>query len=151
MIKRPVILKNLLLLSCLILYSFTTQLEPLYFSGPEESVKIITQLLRTEDWATLSAYYHIPDQDQQLLDSLLSGDYFIRKERPEAAHPAGFWRYRHPFSPGFSYSWHETIKEDLIKVHLVIEIDQGQGMIQTGMDSFLLIKFKEGYKLLPEE
>jgi len=125
--------------------------ENLYFSGPEKSVEIITQLLRTEDWATLSAYYHIADQDQQLLDSLLSGDYFIRKERPEAAHPAGFWRYRHPFSPGFSYSWHETIEEDLIKVHLIIEIDQGEGMIQKGEDYFLLGKFKEGYKLLLEE
>ena len=126
-------------------------MQNLFFPSPETSVEIITQLLKSEDWKTLSSYYYLDDGNQALIDSLLSGDYFIRRKRPDVAHPGGFWKYKHPFSPGFTYSSHEQIAEDIIKVHLTIEIDQGDGMIQTGWDSFVLKKFHKGYKLLPEK
>jgi len=148
---KSVIVNKILLLFCLILNSFTIQLQDLYFRSPQESVEIITQLLKSEDWKTLSSYYSFEVQDDELLDSLKSGDYFIRKERPEVSHPGGFWKYRQPFPPGFTYSYQETIAEDIIKVHLEIEIDQGEGMIQRGQDSYLLKKLEKGYQLLPEE
>ena len=45
---------------------------------------------------------------------------------------------------------HTQIKENLIKVNLIIEIDQGEGLTQVGKASFLLKKFHEGYKIMPE-
>ena len=131
--------------------SFTAQVQNLFFTSPEASVEIITQLLINEDWSTLSGYYHLDDRNEGLIDSLLSGDYFIRKEMPEVAHPGGFWKYKQPFSPGFTYSSHEQISNALIKVNLTIEIDQGDGMIQVGRESYLLKEFKEGFKLLPDQ
>ncbi len=144
-------MNKIFLVFCLILNSYTSQLQDLYFSSPRESVEIIAQLLSNEEWVTLSSYYLTRDMDKELVDSLVSGDYFIREERPEVAHPAGFWKYKHPFSPGFTYSYQEKTPEDLIRVHLEIEIDQGEGMIQRGQDSYLLKKFQKGYKLVPEE
>jgi hypothetical protein len=146
-----IILKNLLLLICIILNSFTAQLQNLFFPSPEKSVEIITQLLKSENWSTLSNYYYTIGVNQELIDSIMSGEYFLRREMPEVAHPAGFWKYRHPFPPGFNYSSHEKIKENLIKVNLIIEIDQGEGLTQVGKASFLLRKFHEGYKILPEQ
>ena len=140
--------KDMLLIICIILNFNTVQMQQLFFSSPEESVEIITGLLLSEDWRTLSAYY-IHDGNQELLDSLLSGDYFIRREMPELTHPGGFWRYRHPFSPGFKYHSHEQVADDLIKVNLIIEIDQGDGMMQVGKSSYLLKRSPEGYKILP--
>ena len=133
-------MNNLLFFICVILVSRTDQMQNPFFTSPESSVEIITQLLKSEDWKTLSSYYHIENGNQAMIDSLLSGEYFFRKERPEAAHPGDFWKYKHPFSPGFTYSSHEKIAEDLIKVNLIIEIDQGDGIIQTGRDSYLLKK-----------
>jgi len=125
-------------------------MQDLYLPGPEASVEIISQLLLSEDWTTLSSYYYLDDNNKGLIDSLLSGDYFIRRERPEAAHPGGFWKYKHPFSPGFKYESYVQIAEDVVKVNLVIEIDQGDGMIQVGRESFLLKHFAQGYKILPD-
>lgn len=140
--------KAMLLLIFIILNFNTVQMQQLFFPGPEESVEIITGLLLSEDWRTLSGYYII-DGNQELLDSLLSGDYFIRREMPEVTHPGGFWKYRHPFSPGFKYHSHEQVADDLVKVNLIIEIDQGDGMIQVGKSSYLLKRFLEGYKIMP--
>ena len=148
---KSIILKNLLLLICIILNSFTAQLQNLFFPSPEKSVEIITQLLKSENWSTLSNYYYTIGVNQELIDSIMSGEYFLRREMPEVAHPAGFWKYRHPFPPGFTYSSHEIIKENFIKVILIIEIDQGEGLTQVGKASFLLKKFHEGYKILPEQ
>jgi len=125
-------------------------MQNMYFSSPEESVEIISRLLLDEDWTRLSAYYHIPDENPEFIDSLRSGDYFIRKERPGTAHPGGFWKYKHPFPPGFRYASHESLDGDRIMVTVTTEIDQGDGMVQRGQDTFLLIKIGQGYKVLPE-
>jgi len=108
-----------LLVIFIFLNSFFPQVQNLYFPNPESSVEIITQLLLSEDWKTLSSYYYLDEVNQNLLDSLQSGEYFIRKDRPEAAHPGGFWKYKNPFSPGFNYDSHEQMTEDLIKVNLM--------------------------------
>jgi hypothetical protein len=146
-----VVLNELVIFICFLLNANPAEMQQGYFSSPEESVKVISMLLISEDWTTLSSYYYLADSNRDLLDSLLSGDYFIRKDMPETAHPGGFWKYRHPFPPGFTYFSHEQLTEDRIKVNLVINIDQGDGMVQTGKASFLLKKFPEGYKILPEQ
>ena len=91
-----------------------------HFSSPEEAVPIITQLLVKEDFKTLASYYDLSDSGVKLVD-LESGDFFIRKKRPEVTHPADFWRFKHPFSPGFKYSsMSNGPKENVYTIHVKI-------------------------------
>lgn len=125
------------------------EMKNIYFTSPQQSVEIITELLKNENWEILKSYYYLENCSQGVIDSMLSGDYFIRKSKPEVAHPGGFWKYKHPFSPGFNYTSHEEIGGDIIKVNLMIEIDQGNGNIQQGISSYFLIKLKNGYQIQP--
>ncbi|MBU8893560.1 MAG: hypothetical protein KOO66_12345 [Bacteroidales bacterium] len=121
----------------------------LYFTSPEKSVEIITELLKNKDWEELTNYYYLKNCNQSIIDSMLSGDYFIRKDKPEIAHPGGFWKFKNPFPPGFKYSFYEELEDNIILVNLTIEIDQGDNNIQEGRTFFQLIKFGEGYQLIP--
>lgn len=123
--------------------------QPLYFSTPQESVELTAQLLIQEDWGTLLKYYFVENSDNETIDSLKNGSYFIREKKPEVVHPAVSWRYKKPFDPNFKYSSH--FEEDLarIKVNVSMEIDQGNGMIQQGVSSFYLKKSQSGYQLIP--
>ena len=122
-----------------------------WFDSPEKAIPIITNLLKQQDFRTLSTYY---DLSASGIDpaTLLSGDFFIRKERPEMAHPGGFWRYKHPFAPGFRYigMTADTVK-DTYTIHLRIEIEQGEGAPpQIGLDTFRMIRSDKGWQILPE-
>lgn len=121
-----------------------------YFKDPEQAVDLITTMLKSNAWEELSSYYDLSGTNIDK-DSLISGDFFIRKKRPEVAHPAGFWRYKEPFSPGFTYLSHETLPNEIVNVVVGIDIDEGDGMVQSGLDSFPLRKLSNGYQLLPKE
>ena len=120
-----------------------------YFASPQEAVNIITELLGQSDWKTLASYYDLSGSgiDREELES---GRFFIRQERPEAAHPAGFWRNRHPFAPGFEYLFQTKAGESTVLVHVHIEIDEGGGMTQEGRHAFKMRKTPSGYQVLPE-
>ncbi len=121
-----------------------------YFTSPQASVDVITDLLKSEDWRTLASYYDLSGtgiDDESLLDSA----FFLNEARPEAAHPAGFWRYKQPFAPGYTYLSSKIVNEDQIEVTVMIEIDEGGGMVQRGLDAFRLTAHPEGYQLLPKE
>ena len=148
-IFRTHMLSQIILVSGIFI-SASFNMQQLYFSSPQESIGIITELLTLEDWETLSSYYYLDKDRQELRDSLMSGSYFMAEEQPEAAHPGGFWRYKHPFPPGFKYSYHESLPGDIIRVNLTIEIDQGEGMTQTGQAYFYMKEFPEGFMILPE-
>ena len=60
-----------------------------YFKNPEQAVDAISTMLSSEAWEKLSRYYDLSDTDIDRA-SLISGEFFVRKERPELAHPAGF-------------------------------------------------------------
>lgn len=137
---------NVILVTALLNINLMAQ--NLYFSSPQESVKLSSKLLKDENWEKLSGYYFLEDSDNKVIDSLKNGSYFIRKTRPEAAHPGEFWKYKNPFPPNFKYSNHIEIAKDTIKVNVTIEIDQGNNMIQKGITSFYLIKSEKGYQLI---
>ncbi|MFQ5354507.1 MAG: hypothetical protein ACE5DR_06120 [Thermodesulfobacteriota bacterium] len=120
-----------------------------YFRDPSQAVDSIKTMLISRNWKSLAGYYDLSRADNLDREAMISGDYFIRKERPEVAHPAGFWKYKHPFAPQFSYLSHRTFSEDIIEVTVYIEIDEGGGMTRRGMQSFHLQKSSKGYKLLP--
>ena len=122
-----------------------------YFSSPEEAVPIITALLAKKDFKTLASYYDLSDSGINLID-LESGDFFIRKERPEVAHPADFWQFKHPFSPGFKYSGMRSgPRENVHLIHLEIVIDQGvDSPSQVGFDSFYMIKSAQGWQIITD-
>lgn len=120
---------------------------PAYFSDPKTAVDEIAALLRKNAWAQLARYYDLSGTDV-LHDALISGKLFVREKPPEFGHPGGFDRYIQPFAPSFSYMYHQTVEDDLVEVTVEIEIDQGGGMIQRGLDSFRMRKSERGYRLL---
>jgi hypothetical protein len=132
----------------ILFFNVNLMAQKLYFSNPRESVDIISKLLTEENWEQLSYYYYLENTDEEVIDSLKNGSYFIRIKRPEVAHPGGFWKYKNPFPPGFSYLSHREVALDTIKVEVTIEIDQGNDMIQQGLDSFYLKKSEKGYQLI---
>ncbi len=122
--------------------------EPAYFSDPKSAVAEAAKLLRAEAWAELARYYDLSGTTVPP-DTLTSGSFFVRDKPPAVGHPAGFDRYKQPFAPGFSYMTHTSAGDDEVKVTVDIEIDQGGGMIQRGMDTFYLRRSVHGYQLLP--
>ncbi len=121
-----------------------------YFEDPQQAVDSIRTMLSANAWAELSRYYDLTGTDIKR-KSLISGDFFVREKRPEVSHPAGFWRYKQPFSPQFSYLAQHPLADDIVEVTVHIEIDEGGGMVQRGMDSFQLRKSTNGYQLLPKK
>lgn len=120
-----------------------------YFTSPEEAVILVNELLRKEDWTTLSRYYDL-SESQIDPSELESGRFFIRTEQPEVAHPGGFWRYKHPFPPGFLFDRvRATENPDVIIVVVSIEIDQGGGLKQRGLSEFKMRRSVKGYQILP--
>jgi hypothetical protein len=120
-----------------------------YFSSPVDAVLQITDLLRNEDWFTLASYYDLSDSQVEP-EELISGKFFKRIEPPPSYHPGGFWQYKKPFAPGFTYSYHVKDSETIIIVYVEISIDQGSDLIQQGMQSFRMKKCRKGYKVLPD-
>jgi len=121
-----------------------------YFSSPETAVSIITNLLRKDDFKTLASYYDL-SSSMVKRTSLETGEFFIRTEAPEIGHPGGFWRYKHPFVPGFSYySSQSTNRENVFLIKVMIEIDQGDEFpTQVGFSDFYMIKSNKGWQVLP--
>jgi len=126
--------------------------ETKYFTSPKDAVPVIADLLKKQDFKTLVAYYDLSSSKAKKAD-LESGEFFIRKERPEPAHPAEFWRYKHPFAPGFKFnSVQATAKEGIYIVEVSISIDQGSDSPkQVGLSYFYMIKSDKGWKVLPDQ
>jgi hypothetical protein len=132
--------------------STTARDDALYLDDPRAAVTRITQLLEAKDWKTLARYYDLADSGVPRAD-LESGAIFYTEKRPAVAHPAGFWRYRHPFAPGFTYLESRDLQPvGLVEVTVSIEIDQGGGSPpQRGMKAFLMRRSAKGYQVLPGE
>ena len=121
-----------------------------YFSSPAEAIPIISNLLEKKNFKTLAKYYDLSNSKIKL-SQLESGDFFIRKERPEMAHPAEFWRYKHPFAPGFKFKNVQAIaKAAIYIVEVYISIDQGSDSPeQIGLSYFYMLKSDKGWRILP--
>lgn len=120
---------------------------PLYFKSAGESVPIISGLLLMEDWITLSRYYHLRGSKVSIED-LESGRFFLREEKPGAVHPGVQWKYRHPFQPGCKYHGEQTLVDGTLVVTVITSVDQGDGMIQVGFQSFGMIRSPGGLQIL---
>ena len=130
------------------LFNIDMTAQELYFTTPKESVEVISKLLLEENWEDLSKYYFLENANKEMIDSLKNGDYFISTNRPEVAHPAGFWKYKRPFPPNFNYLSHIEIAMDTVKVEVAIEIDQAMGVMQQGRAYYYLVKSENGYQLI---
>jgi hypothetical protein len=128
------------------------KLETTYFSSPAAAIPIISELLEKKDFKNLARYYDLSHSDVSFSD-LESGNFFIRKERPEIAHPGGFWRYKHPFAPGFKFkSVQNTARDNIYIVELSISIDQGpDSPEQFGLSYFYMIQSDKGWRILPDQ
>lgn len=124
---------------------------PGHFASPAIAVEQISVMLENKNWPKLAKYYDLTDATIDLAD-LTSGDFFYTEERPVAAHPAGFWKYKHPFAPPFKFKSTRDLEEPgVIEVTVGVEIDQGGGLIQRGMQTFLLRKTEKGYQVMPRK
>jgi hypothetical protein len=123
-----------------------------YFTSPAAAIPIITDLLKQQNFKILAQYYDLSNSEIKLAE-MESGDFFIRRERPEIAHPAGFWRYKHPFAPGFTFnSIHATDKKAVFMVEVSCSIDQGSDSPQQiGLSYFYMVKSDKGWKILPDQ
>ena len=121
-----------------------------FFTSPEQAVEVARKLLLAEDFSTLADYYDLSGSEIDR-SRLECGDYFIRRQRPEAAHPGGFWRYKHPFAPGFKLSSVQpTDRAGVYRVTMTITIDQGaDAPAQEGMSHFHMIESPRGWQILP--
>lgn len=121
----------------------------LYFDSPEEAVEIARQLMRAKNWSTLALYYDLDGTAYARAD-LEDGLFFVRRDRPTDGHP-GVWQYRQPFHPAYVFDTaQETEKEGVWKITVRVEIDQGDGMIQRGFDTFEMRKGEPGWQLRPK-
>jgi hypothetical protein len=122
---------------------------PRYFASPQESVERISELVRNKDWTVLSEYYDLAGANLSR-QKLQSEEFFMRTERPANGDPTGFWRYRHPFPPGFVYLTVQPTKDpNVITVTVFREIDQGGGSIQKVLAEYQMRKTATGYQILP--
>ena len=122
-----------------------------YFQSPESAVEQTTVMLKEKNWAALADYYDLSDSPVER-STLISGEFFYTDERPASAHPAGFWHYKHPFPPAFKFQSTRNLEEPgVIEVTVHVEIDQGGGMIQRGMQTFLMRKTENGYQIMPHK
>ncbi len=120
-----------------------------YFTNPSAAVEQITVMLEEKNWVELAKHYDLVDSPIDRVD-LVSGEFYYTEEKPEVAHPAGFFKYKHPFAPGFEFKSIKELEEtDIIEVTVGIEIDQGGGMIQRGLQTFLMRKSDKGYQVMP--
>jgi len=113
-------------------------------------VPLITRLLEARDFETLASYYDLSDSTVDRSE-LVSGAFFIRQDRPPAAHPGGFWRYKHPFAPGFRFLYAVPADEpDVFSVQVEIRIEQGAGLEdQVGLNEFRMVRSAAGWQVLP--
>lgn len=121
-----------------------------FFESPRQAVDAISKMQGEEDWAGLARYYDLEGSDIDR-ETLVSGEFFIRTERPELAHPGGFWRYKHPFAPSFEYDF--TMQTDvagIVVVRVAINIDQGSDSpLQQGWQEFLMRESDAGFQVMP--
>lgn len=118
----------------------------LYFNTPKEAVDTISQLLANEDFLTLTNYYEL-GESYIPIEEFHSGKYFRGELDGEI--PAGLFKYVKPFSPGFKFSHVEELENKITRVHLTLEIDQGEGMVLRSIHSFDLTKSEKGFRILP--
>jgi len=121
-----------------------------YFASPQASVPVITRLLKAKDWQTLASYYDLSGSDVDT-QSLKDGSFFLNEKRPQMAHPAGFWRIKQPFAPGYVFQSAKAMEDGQTEVTVMVEIDEGGGLVQRGYDTFRLVAHPEGYQLLPKK
>ena len=140
---------------CLLLVGCNNQhsssYEPMYFASPESAVEEISVMLRNKDWAKLAMYYDLSDSQIDRA-TLISGEFFYTDKRPQSAHPAGFWHYKHPFPPSYKYlSSNDVAQVGIKQVTVHVEIDQGGGMIQRGEQTFFMSWTGKGFQILPRQ
>lgn len=121
-----------------------------FFASPKQAVEAIREMQGQEDWASLARYYNLEGSGIDR-ETLVSGEFFIRTERPEVSHPGGFWRYKHPFAPSFEYAFTTSSTEaGVVIVRVDISIDEGsESPMQRGWQEFLMRESKNGFQVLP--
>lgn len=137
----------LLLVSALLSLQSLTAADdgPLYFSAPEVVVDETTTMLKAKAWKQLARYYDLTGF-QVTRAELESGEYF--NPTPQGNLPS--FVGKRPFPLGFKFSSVEkTSTPDVLRINILLEIDQGGGQIQRARDAITVRKSEHGYQLRP--
>lgn len=145
--RNKIILVNVILLLFCEKQLCKQMIELKYFNSAEEAVQITKQLITEEDWKELGKYYHL-EKSQFSYDDATEKKFYKREIPLEIHHPTDDPYIIRPFDPSYEFS-HVEKNEDIITVWLKKEIDQGEGKVQIGLQSFQLINKKEGLQLIP--
>ena len=130
-----------------------------YFESPENAVIVVNQLLEARDWNTLANYYLL-DESGPELEELKSGRFFFTEDSSAPQDPMGFWKYLHPFPPGFTYESHEKLENGNVKLAVAIEIldepppgspPETPSVMRTMRAFHMRYTAGRGYKLLPDK
>lgn len=119
--------------------------DPRYLPDPPDAIPVIAGLLRDRKWTELARCHDLTDSHLDVED-LARGRYFLDPDA-DTGHPVTRG-WRHPFAPGFEYDLHQ-VDDDEALVHVVLQVDQGDGPVQTGRDSFEMRRHDEGWQILP--
>ena len=130
-----------------------------YFESPENAVIVANHFLEKRDWNTLADYYLL-DESGPKREELKSGRFFFTEEPSGPQDPMGFWKYLHPFPPGFTYVVHEELENGVIRVQVAVEIPdepppgapaEAPSVMRTMRAFYLHYAGGRGFKLLPDK
>ena len=130
-----------------------------YFQSPENAVLVVNQLLEARDWNKLANYYLLDDLGPKR-EELKSGRFFFREDSTGPQDPMGFWKYLHPFPPGFHFEGQEELENGTIKVQVAIEVldeplpgtpPETPSVMRTMRAFYLHYTAGRGFKLLTDK
>ncbi len=121
--------------------------DPPSFRSPEDAVRRIDELLRTEEWGELAGHYDLRGSETTR-EELARWEWFLHGGRP-MADPRGRSGPHHPFPPGSSYVGHEVIgKVARVRV-AALEPGPETGFEDSpGRRTFFLVRAGGGWRLL---
>lgn len=120
-----------------------------YFDDPRTAVEVSTYLLLDENWAEIACYYYLKDTDLTY-DDINCSNFFMQNKKPKNNPlPALYWKYKHPFPPGYRYLFTEPIDVDIMRIWLTNKFEVGEGVRREGRHSFLMKYTINGYQFIP--
>jgi len=119
----------------------------LFFPSPEASVPEIVKILSLEDWRILEMYSDLNESTIKS-EEILSGDNIANPTEDSSTNPDKYLKFKNPIPFGITYSHHEFISDEIIKVWVSMNVVQDEDN-QKELKYFFLIKSIYGYQILP--
>jgi len=122
-----------------------------YFNDIRDAIELCTYLLLDEEWEKLASYYDLTNTTLTYND-IANRDFFMTDIKPfDTPLPANYWKYKHPFPPGYRYLFSEPLDSEITKIWLTNKFEIGDGLVKDGRFWFLMRYKLDGYQIVPPE